>query len=452
VSSSPTRTRRPVQELSRAVWTRLRLPCRTSGQFLARSAALSLIAFAAPAHAQEKGLPPPAPKPEILDSLQAAIDTLRDTHPQDSPDSTGFVFATPDEKGSFRLRASVRLNGAWDFAGLADTDVFDTYLIPVGEAQLFDQPRFFMQATQTRFGFELNRDTGNGIVFGRIETDFRGEGNSLRLRHAYGEFWRFLAGQSWSTFTDVTTLPVTVDLEGPPSSNSVRTPQIRYSVQPAQGWKVALSLEAPKVDATVPDSASSSAATLEQFQGFGDIAARIRRDASWGHLTVSTIVRTITLRDRNEEIQLVPGLGLQVSGTIDVSDENQLLFQVIGGRAVSRFVGSLGGKGLDVLLDPVTGTWEAVVSYGGYLTYAHRWLRLAPDVVSNFTVGAMGVTNQDFQLPDAFNYSFYFSGNAFWRITTGARLGAELSWGQRVNKNGEAGEALRFSFAAYFDF
>ena len=386
----------------------------------------------------------------IVDSLQAAIDTIQEAHPQDSPEETGFVFAAPDGKGSFRLRASIRLNGAWDFDGLRSTDVFDTYLIPVGATQTFDQARFFMQATQSRFGFELNRDTGNGIVFGRIETDFRGPGSSLRLRHAYGEYRRFLAGQSWSTFTDVTTLPVTVDLEGPPSSNSVRTPQIRYSVSPAEGWAAAVALEAPRVDATAADSASSS--TFEQFQGFGDVAARIRRNTSWGHLTVSTIVRSISLRNREGESQLVPGLGLQVSGRIDLDGEDQILFQAIAGRAISRFVGSLGGKGLDVLQDPATGEWEAVRSYGGYVTFAHRWVKLAPGVISNFTLGAIGVANEEWQLDSAFNYSYYLSANGFWRVTTGARLGGELSWGQRVNKGRESGSAMRFSFAAYFDF
>ena len=388
----------------------------------------------------------------IVDSLQAAMDTIQEAHPQDSPEQTGFVFAAPDGKGSFRLRASIRLNGAWDFSGLRSTDVFDTYLIPVGESLTVDQARFFMQATQSRFGFELNRDTGKGIVFGRIETDFRGDGSSLRLRHAYGEFWRFLAGQTWSTFTDVTALPVTVDLEGPPSSNTVRTPQVRYSVSPAEGWQAALALEAPQVDATVVDSTDVSAGTFENFQGFGDIAARLRRETGWGHLTVSTIVRSITMTDREQETQFVPGLGLQLSGRIELDGDDQLLFQAIGGRAISRFVGSLGGKGLDVLLNPITGRWEAVVSYGGYLTYSHRWLNLAPGVISNFTIGGIGVAQEDWYSDDDFNYSFYLSANGFWRITTGARLGGELSWGKRVNKGGESGDALRLSFAAYFDF
>jgi hypothetical protein len=388
----------------------------------------------------------------IVDSLQAAVDTLQEAHPQDSPEETGFVFVSSDGKGSFRLRASIRLNGAWDFSGLRSTDVFDTYLIPVGQTEEFDQARFFMQATQTRFGFELNQDTGKGIVFGRIETDFRGEGNSLRLRHAYGEYWRFLAGQTWSTFTDVTALPVTVDLEGPPSSNSVRTPQIRYTVSPVEGWTTAIALEAPQVDATVSDSTESAGETFANFQGFGDIAARIKRTTGWGHLTVSTIFRSISLQNTESETQFVPGLGLQVSGRVDLDGDDQILFQAIGGRAISRFVGSLGGKGLDVVLNPFTGQWEPVVSFGGYVTYSHRWLNLAPGVISNFTVGGIGVVPEDWYTDDVFNYSFYFAANGFWRVTAGARLGGELSWGRRVNKDGQSGGAFRYSFAAYFDF
>jgi hypothetical protein len=73
-------------------------------------------------------------------------------------------------------------------------------------------------------------------------------------------------------------------------------------------------------------------------------------------------------------------------------------------------------------------------------------------VISNFTIGGIGVAEEDWYLDDDFSYSFYLSANGFWRITQGARLGGELSWGQRVNTDGQAGDALRFSFAAYFDF
>lgn len=413
-----------------------------------------LVAGFAPGRAFAQEDPtPPATRTDtlaIVDSLQAAVDTLQDAHPQDSPDQTGFIFATEDGKGSFRLRASIRLNGAWDGSGLRSTDVFDTYLIPVGSSELPDHARFFMQATQTRFGFELNRDTGRGIVYGRIETDFRGTDSSLRLRHAYGEFWKFLVGQTWSTFTDVTSLPVTVDFEGPPSANVVRTPQIRFTTTLSEQWTAAVAIEAPKVDATV--SSDSTSGTTESFQSFGDIAARARTSLHSGHLTFSTIFRSINLSPREGGNQFIPGIGLQVSGEIDLQDDHQLLFQAIGGQAISRFVGSLGGKGLDVLLNPETGRWVGVWSFGGYLTYSHQFIRLAPNVVSNLTFGALEVRNEDFEPDNAFDYSYYFSGNGFWRVTEGTRVGAEVSWGQRHNRDGQSGSAIRFSFAAYLDF
>jgi hypothetical protein len=413
--------------------------------------AVGVLTLASPVAAQED--PVSATRTDtlaIVDSLQAATDTIQESHPQDSPDQAGFIFATSDGKGSFRLRASIRLNGAWDGSGLQSTDVFDTYLIPVGFTETPEQARFFMQATQTRFGFELNRDTGRGIVYGRIEADFRGTDNSLRLRHAYGEFWKVSVGQTWSTFTDVSTLPVTVDFEGPPSSNSVRTPQVRFTTRPLANWTTSVALEAPQVDATVSNDSVSG--TSASFQGFGDIAARARLELGWGHLTFSTIFRSITLQSTERETQFLPGLGFQFSGRLDLDDEDQLLFQAIGGRAISRFVGSLGEKGLDLLLNPQTGRWVVVRSYGGYLTYSHRWIRIAPDLISNFTVGAMGILNEDFESDDAFRNSFYFSGNGFWRITEGTRVGSEISWGARYNKDGQSGSAIRFSFAAYLDF
>ena len=232
-----------------------------------------------------------------MNAETAAADTLRDSHPQDSPGATGFLFETPDEKGQLRLRASIRLNGAWDFNGLQNTDVFDTYQIPVGD-EVDDQGRFFLQATQSRIGFELSSATSGGLVFGRIEADFRGEGDAFRLRHAYGEYWR------WSNFSDVEAIPVTVDFEGPPSSNSVRTPQVRYTQTASDSTSWSVALEAPKADVTDPDEVDAA------FQGFGDVTARARLAADWGHLQISGVFRSLAANDRRHchlEIRREPG-------------------------------------------------------------------------------------------------------------------------------------------------
>ena len=428
--------------------------CRSAQQgALGGIAALLLVLTAAPAVGQEDSVAVAAADSAVVaDSISAAADsaiaeadTLRDSHPQDAPEATGFVFQTPDRKGQLRTRVSIRLNGAYDFNGLQNTDNFDTYLIPVGETPS-EQARFYLQATQTRIGFELSRVTTGGVVFGRIEADFRGQGNTFRLRHAYGEYKYFLAGQTWSTFSDVEALPVTVDLEGPPSSTTVRTPQARYSatVNDSMSWAVAI--EAPLADITNPDSTVGDA-----YQGFGDITARARLTSDWGHLQMAAVLRTLSAKGSEGETDFLPGLGAMLSGRSQVAERDAFLFQAVGGLAISRFVGSLGGKGLDLLYNPFSGRFEQMLSYGGFVTWNHQRL-FDMNLETNLTGGYLGVQNKDFQPADAYKNSQYVSANVFWVFTEGGRTGVEFSWGRRTNKDGERGTATRLSFAAYFDF
>jgi hypothetical protein len=51
-------------------------------------------------------------------------------------------------------------------------------------------------ARQSRLGFTTRTQTGMGELTTRVEGDFFGSGNAFRLRHAYGEFNGFLAGDA----------------------------------------------------------------------------------------------------------------------------------------------------------------------------------------------------------------------------------------------------------------
>jgi hypothetical protein len=405
-----------------------------------------LIAAATPAAAQEDSVAVAISDSALaaMDSARAAADTLRDEHPQDAAEDVGFLFETPDKRGQLRLRASIRLNGAYDFNGLQDTDAFDTYLIPVGQ-DVSEQARFFLQATQSRIGFELSRATSGGLVFGRIEADFRGEGDSFRLRHAFGRYRRVLAGQTWSTFSDLDALPVTVDFEGPPSATTVRSPQVRYTATASDSTIWAVAIEAPKADISSPDSSQAA------FQGFGDVTARARLSSDWGHLQISAVFRSLTANDSAGKADFLPGLGAMLSGKSQVSPVDAFLFQFIGGLAISRYLGSLGGKGLDLIYNPNTGKFERVLSYGGFITWNRQQL-LGMNLETNVTGGVLGVQNRTFQPGDAYRASQYVSANVFWRFTDGGRCGVEASWGRRENRDGESGTASRISFAAYFDF
>jgi hypothetical protein len=380
------------------------------------------------------------------DSTAVAWDTtfVADVHPQDSPEDRGFLIITGDRKATLRIRGSIRLNGIYDFDGLQSRSTFSTYDIPVGE-DLATEPRFYMGANQTRLGIEANRETSLGEAFLKIEGDFRGPGNSFRLRHAYGRLRKIIGGQTWSTFSDVSTLPTTVDLDGPNSAVAERTVQIRYTDEISDDWSWSLAIESPKPEIERPDTL-----ILEPtFQSFPDVAGRLRTQGKWGHLQLAAIVVSITVKDEEGKLNYLAGGGGLLSGRLSISENNELLFQAVGGSAISRFITALAGKGLDVVYNPETQQFETVLSGGGFVSLGHRW---KANAVSYLTAGVIGVENMDFQPDNAFRSSGYISGNLFWETTPGTRLGLEYSYGERVNKNGASGTAQRFSFCFYYDF
>ena len=374
------------------------------------------------------------------DSLPA-----QDVHPQDSPIDRGFLIVTSNGKAQLRFRGSIRVNSAYDFNGLQNQNFFSTFDIPVGEANTAEA-RFFVNASQTRLGIEATRETQIGEVFMRIETDFLGgSGNTLRLRHAYGQSKYILGGRTWSTFSDVSSFPLTVELLGPNSAVIERTVQVRYFRDVSEDFRWSLAAESPRPDIRKPDTLQLEPA----FQSFPDIAARVRKFGDWGHLQVAAILRSITVKNVANQLNALIGYGTLLSGKIKFTPDNILLFQAVYGRAISSFIKALAGKGLDVIFNPSTREFETVTSMGGFLSYQRIW---KPHLSSYFITGLVKVANKDYQQADAFSLSRYISADLFWEATPGTRLGMEYSWGQRINKNKEFGTANRISFIIYYDF
>ncbi len=384
------------------------------------------------------------------DSTLSATDSARvqEAHPQDSPVNRGFLIRTTDGHAELRIRGSVRLNGIIDFKGLQSQATFNTYEIPVGEASS-NEVRYQMYGGQTRLGLEATHKASFGDIFTRVETDFLGASNTLRLRHAHASVYRFLFGHTWSTFADLTAIPLTVDLDGPNGSVSERTVQIRYSSHLTEGMSWDVSIESPNLEITISDSLQ----TESTFQSFPDVIGRLRRSGEWGHIQVAGVIRSISTNasglTHNEAARV--GYGLLVSGRIYLGGEkpHRMLFQLVGGRAISRYISTLARKGLDVVYDPVTGSINLIPTFGGYLSYARQW---ASSLLSYVTVGFVRLGNVEAQSGDSFRFSRYISGNVFWDVAPGTRLGAEYSWGLRENKDRSHGTASRISFILMYDF
>jgi len=369
---------------------------------------------------------------------------IQDKHIQDASENRGFLIMTRDKKAQLRIMGSVRINGAYDINGLQDQSSFSTFDIPVGSENVFE-PRFFMSASQSRYGIEAKRETRFGDAFLRIESDFLGAPNLFRLRHAYGSLGSFMVGQTWSTFGDVRSIPATVDVDGPNSSVAERTVQIRYRNKINNIFNYAIAIESPEPEISSPDSLKLKPA----FQSFPDFIARINIAKEWGHLQIAGIFRGITVRDTLNNVEYQKGYGILFSGRIKINEYDEFLFQAVYGKAISRFITTFAGKGLDVVYNMDTEKFEAVEVFGSFFSYKHSWNK---NLASFFTFGFAKIFTKDFYPEIAYRQSGYFSTNIFWKAAEGTRIGTEFSFGRRINKNGELGNASRLSFIIYYDF
>ena len=379
----------------------------------------------------------------------APPDTGKEGHPQDTKPEAGFVISPDSGRTTLRIAGSIRLAGNYDFGSLAGRPDFSIVDISTsGE----DNPQFLLEAYQTRFGFELKRPgtVYFSDVFARLEADFRGQNNALRLRHAYVTARRFLVGLSWTTFSHVATLPVTVDFEGPPTAVSLRSAQVRFTYPLREDLRVAIAAESPSAD--LPAAEQVSGGTVQSTaQDIPDFVARLRLTRPRGEWQIAGVGRHLQYRDSAGGQRGFPGVGLELSGRVRFGtlESEEVVLQAVYGSGIARYVSGLSGRGFDASVNPVTGELEPIPVQGGYVSYGHRW---SPIVWSYLVAGLNRLDAPSYASGDAYRSSQYFAVNTFLDPHEGVSVGAEAVLGRRFNVDGTYGTAFRLQWIARFDF
>lgn len=381
----------------------------------------------------------------VINPLDIVIsDTTRivEDAPLDIGQNRGLFIRTPDNKMQLRILGSVRYLVVFDNQDLTDKNSFKTYDIPTG---LLDQslPNYYNGLSQTRLGFEVTRKTDDEDIFIRLETDFAGP-NGFRIRHAYGQYKRFLFGQTWSLFSHINALPAMVDFAGPTASIITRNPQIRYSISDVtKDINLSFSAEYIVPNVELPDTTVS-----ETFQLIPDLAVRLDKVFPWGSAQVSAILPILSGRDNQNELILRTGWGLSSSVVINSWKNGKWYFQGVMGRAISRYFNDLSDNGLDLVLSPEGQTFTPL-TYGFYGTYEHAW---NDDIFSNFTYGWLLVEQFSFNPPMAYKEGHSLRMNTFFDVTEGAKVGVEGIYGDRIDYDQQKGNVIRVNLLFYYDF
>jgi len=367
------------------------------------------------------------------------------------PESTSFgddfrgSIPIPDSEAAIKIGGFVKMSMVYTLDPLGSDDRFVAGLIPVGGSDsAATDGEVKVSANQSRLGIEIRDSTSYGPLRAFVEGDFAGNGDTYRLRHAFGQFRHFLAGKTWSTMVDNRATPEEIDFEGINGRIQVRQPQIRYLPSFGRNLDLLIGLEDPAPDVTGGQGVSQ----------YPDIVASVRRNWSkrW-HVKSSLLLRQIEaewgLDDSVADSKF--GWGLSVSGKVGlgISDErDNILFQLNYGDGIGRYINDLqdvGGQ--DAAFNPLTGELKTLKVFSGYVAYQHWWQE---SLRSTLTYSWVDVENLDFQDTSAYSRTDRAIINLLWSPVTRVDVGAELLWGRRENKDASNASARQIQIGAKY--
>jgi len=396
--------------------------------------AVCALAFAPGARAQT----PPAPPPPQAQEEKPSVEI--------------YGFAQADVIADFK-----QVNPDW-------YDVMRPSRLPSFHNEFGEDGHFWVSPRQSRFGVRATLPTSDGDVKATFEIDMFGTGSdagktTIRLRHAYGQWKQFGAGQTNSQFTDVDVFPNSLDYWGPNGMLFFRNVQLFYEVfnDGSSNARVALEQPGASGDAGVLGNRIELQNIKPHFP-VPDFTGHYRLGRSWGYVQLGAALRYIGYDDliTTDQFNLgghVWGWGISVSSNLKVSPADVLHLNVVEGAGVENYfndapidVGIKANPGNPVT--PVVG--EALGDFGLVLFLDHTWNDRYTTAVGYSRVD---ISNSNGQAPSAYKNGQYALINLLCTPVKNVMIGGELQWTRRENfSDGFAVNDVRLQFAFKYSF
>lgn len=262
---------------------------------------------------------------------------------------------------------------------------------------------------QSRLGVNGNIPAGDSHIQTKIEFDFFGVGvdegqTTIRLRHAYGQWGHWLAGQTHSLFMDVDVFPNVIDYWGPAGIVFLRNPQIRW-IAIEGDLTLSFAIEHPSDDidsGQIRELDPGLGTNIQADEKLPDFTAQIRKQGDWGHLQLGGILRRIgyeTLKTAgNEPNGRKIGWGFDLSSNIKFREKDKLILAGVFGQGIASYMND-GGTDLAPDGTPGNVTAKAVPLFGLTAYYDLYWNERFS---SSFGYSRTQVENTALQEGDAF--------------------------------------------------
>jgi len=367
-------------------------------------------------------------------------------------------------KGSFKLPGS---DTSVTFGGYAKLDMvfsnpsagvgstadleLEAPNIPVGpNAKTGERNQVKLGARQSRVFAGTSTPTSWGALTTYVEGDFYGaagtesvsNSNGLRVRHAFGTLGGLLAGQTWTTFSDVDAYPETVDFGGPVGTIFARQAQVRWT-QPFSGGQWSVALENPETVATSPNGVQFRA----DDDRLPDLAGIVRFKTALGNYSIAAVARELrvdSVSSPNSRDQKL-GTAVGVNGVVPFIHSDDVRFSAYYGNGIGRYsIGFLA----DALLDAnghvvLPNQWLATVAY------RHFW---SPTMRSTLALSGVGASNPAETAGSVNRSSQSAHLNLIWSPVAQTNFGLEYIHARREVQSGDAGTLNRLQASAQYFF
>lgn len=376
----------------------------------------------------------------------------------------------PGTNTRFKISGFAELDVIHDTNHVYTPTAFVTQAIQTrGEGKGEGQTSFSVQATriglETRTPLEGSTPDGSRRVTTFIAADFFNDlGSStpeLRLREAYGEVSDFLhsggdllLGQTWSTYTNLYSIPSTLEFWAPPSIFGARNPAVRWTMPVGDGLKLKLAAEAGNLrnfetaDLGQIDS-SDAAINVENCQRWPDGVVALEWERDSFHLTGGFVARDLRAKTVEGHVESAFGWATTLGGRINmpgILKDDFLQFQLTYGEGIGSLFNDFPP---DAVYDVARNDLEPLKTLGLLAGYQHWW---SPKFYSLGSFGWLKQDNKDVQLPTAYKETMYGSLNLVWTPDPRWLLGAEVVYGSREDKDGVSGSNVRTVFTTRFNF
>lgn len=416
--------------------------------------------------AQTPAAPPPntASATSIV-SINPTISTAEiksDAKPPVTLGDTKGTFKIPGTDTSLGFGGFVKLDVAESSVSTGDANHFGDQILLVPNIPLDhrgEDSQLIFNARESRFWFKSFTPSRWGDLNTYLELDLYGAAANYtpRLRHAYGSFGNFLAGQTWTTFLNELAAPDTLDFSGPVGLSKFRQPLVRWT----QPFKVAgasfdlqLAAESPNSTLWTRGTWAPVARTLiyDNLTATGDdrypdLIAKLVYKPDWGNLSLAAMGRQIrNANNSSGAAREAWGGGLSLAGKINVFELDNLRFTLNYGNAIGRY--SSVNRLEDAALD-AAGNLHLVNVYSALAAYQHWW---SNSWRSTIAYGFEQADQPDFVAATMTRQAQSVHANLLWNPLPQATLGIEYLYGSRELIDGRNGNISRAMFSAKYNF